>query len=161
SARSFAATARVVLRTYRSRFAGKDLLTNGMSLVGQLTKILLDRGVPIWLSAGVTEIVTDGGTVVGVRASRNGVPALIRGRHGVLLAAGGMDHNGEMRLKYSQQTQPNDGAWSLGNAGNTGEVLAAAIALGAKTDYMDEAVWLLLPRFEMARSTLSQARQLP
>jgi len=66
-----------------------------------------------------------------------------------------------MRLKYTASTQPNEGAWSLGNPGNTGEVLAAAIALGAKTDYMDEAVWLPGPRLEMAGSTLNLARQFP
>jgi 3-oxosteroid 1-dehydrogenase len=161
SAAYFLVTARVVLRTYLSRLRGQDLLTNGMSLVGQLTKILLDRGVPIWLNAGVEEIVMEGGRVVGVRGTRGGAPVLVRASRGVLLAAGGFEHNGEMRLKYSAQTQPNEGAWSLGNAGNTGEVLAAAIAVGAKTDYMDEAVWLMTPGREMAGSTLSIARQFP
>lgn len=66
SARSFRTTARVVLRTYWSRLSGKDLFTNGMSLIGQLTMMLLDRGVPIWLSTGVTEILIEGGRVVGV-----------------------------------------------------------------------------------------------
>ncbi|MGH3253113.1 MAG: FAD-binding protein [Trebonia sp.] len=161
SPRSFAATARVVLRTYLSRLRGQDLFTNGMSLIGQLTKLLLDCGVPIWLNAGVEELVVEGGRVVGVRAARNGAPTLIRARRGVLLAAGGFERNGEMRIKYSAETQPNEGAWTLGNAGNTGEVLAAAIALGAKTDYLDEAVWLPGPRLEMARSTVAQARQYP
>ena len=55
-----------------------------------------------------------------------------------------------MRLKYSDDTQPNDGTWTMANLGNTGEVLAAAIALGAKTDYMDEAVWNPVPRPELA-----------
>jgi 3-oxosteroid 1-dehydrogenase len=161
SVRSFGVTARVVLRTYRSRLRGQDLFTNGMSLVGQLTRLLLDRGVPIWLNASVEELVTDGGRVVGVRADRNGASTLVRAGRGVLLAAGGFEHGGEMRLKYTAGTQPNEGAWSLGNPGNTGEVLAAAIALGAKTEYMDEAVWLPGPRLEMAGSTLNLARQFP
>jgi 3-oxosteroid 1-dehydrogenase len=158
---AFTLTARVVLRTYLSRLRGKDLFTNGMSFAGQMTKLLLDAGVPVWLDTAVDELVVDGGRVVGVRASRNGEPALVRGRHGVLLAAGGYEHNSEMRLKYSGDTQRNDGSWSIGNPGNTGEVLAAAIALGAKTAYMDEAIWLPTPPLEMRASSLSAARDYP
>ena len=152
---------RVVLRTYVSRLRGQDLFTNGKSFAGQLTKILLDRGVPIWLDTAVDDLAVEDGRVVGVRAVRDGAPMLIRGRRGVLLAAGGYERNAEMRLKYTAATQPSDGQWSWGNPGNTGEVLAAAIALGAKTEYMDEAIWLLSPRKEMAGSTLTIARQYP
>ena len=38
--------------------------------------------------------------------------------------------------------QPNEGKWSIANAGDTGEVLQAAMRLGAKTDLLDEAWWL-------------------
>ena len=158
---AFLTTARVVARTYLARLRGQDLFTNGMSLVGQLTKILLDHGVPIWLDTAVGELVTDGGRVMGVRAVRDGTPTLIRGRRGVLLAAGGYERNPEMRLKYTAGSQPNDARWTWGNPGNTGEVLAAAIALGAKTEYMDEAIWLPSPRREMGGSTLTIARQYP
>ena len=158
---SFLTTARVVLRTYVSRLRGQDLFTNGKSFAGQLTKILLDRGVPIWLDTAVDDLAVEDGRVVGVHAVRDGAPALIRGRRGVLLAAGGYERNAEMRLKYTAATQPSDGQWSWGNPGNTGEVLAAAIALGAKTEYMDEAIWLPSPRKEMGGSTLTIARQYP
>jgi 3-oxosteroid 1-dehydrogenase len=158
---SFLTTARVVLRTYVSRMRGQDLFTNGKSFAGQLTKILLDRGVPIWLDTAVDDLVVEDGRVVGVHAVRDGAPVLIRGRRGVLLAAGGYERNAEMRLKYTAATQPSDGQWSWGNPGNTGEVLAAAIALGSKTEYMDEAIWLPSPRKEMGGSTLTIARQYP
>jgi 3-oxosteroid 1-dehydrogenase len=158
---SFLTTARVVLRTYVSRLRGQDLFTNGKSFAGQLTKILLDRGVPIWLDTAVDDLAVADGRVVGVHAVRDGAPVLIRGRRGVLLAAGGYERNAEMRLKYTAATQPSDGQWSWGNPGNTGEVLAAAIALGAKTEYMDEAIWLPSPRKEMGGSTLTIARQYP
>jgi 3-oxosteroid 1-dehydrogenase len=158
---SFLTTARVVLRTYLARMRGQDLFTNGKSLAGQLTKLLLDRGVPIWLDTAVGDLAVEDGRVVGVRAVRDGAPALIRGRCGVLLAAGGYERNPEMRLKYTAATQPSDGQWSWGNPGNTGEVLAAAIALGAKTAYLDEAIWLPSPRKEMGGSTLTNARDYP
>ena len=158
---SFLTTARVVLRTYVSRLRGQDLFTNGKSFAGQLTKILLDHEVPIWLDTAVDDLAVEDGRVVGVHAVRDGAPVLIRGRRGVLLAAGGYERNAEMRLKYTAASQPSDGQWSWGNPGNTGEVLAAAIALGAKTDYMDEAIWLPSPRKEMGGSTLTIARQYP
>jgi 3-oxosteroid 1-dehydrogenase len=150
--KSFAITMRVVGRTYGSRLMGKDLLTNGMSLIGQLTKIVVDSGIPLWLNTPVEELITEGGRVVGVRAVRNGRSITVRGEKGVLLSAGGFERNPEMRLKYTKDTQPNDGTWTMANLGNTGEVLAAAIALGAKTDYMDEAVWNPVPRLELAAS---------
>jgi 3-oxosteroid 1-dehydrogenase len=160
SPHSFLVTMQVMARTYLSRWRGQDLFTNGMSLIGQLTKIALDAAVPLWLNTGVEELVVEGGRVVGVRALRNGVPVLVRGERGVLLSAGGFERNPEMRTKYSADTQPNDGQWTIANLGNTGEVLAAAIALGAKTDYMDEAVWLPTPRLELG-GAFSQARQYP
>jgi 3-oxosteroid 1-dehydrogenase len=65
----------------------------------------------------------------------------IEARKGVLLAAGGFSRNADMRRRYSGD-QPNDGRWSIANAGDTGEVLHAAMQLGAKTDLLDEAWWL-------------------
>lgn len=161
SPRSFAITARVALRTWISRAMKKDLLTNGMSMLGQLTKIAVDAGIPIWLNTPVSELIVEGGRVVGVKAVRDGETISVRGDRGVLLSAGGFEHNPEMRRKYSEPTQPNEGKWTAACPGNTGEVLAAAIALGAKTDYMDEAVWLPGPRRDFGMSSLSQARQKP
>jgi len=161
SFRSLRTTVRVGARTYLGKWRGKDLYTNGMSLVGQLTKILVEAGVPLWLNTGVEDLVVEGGRVVGVRAVRNGEPVLVRGTRGVLLAAGGFERNPEMRKKYSADTQPNDGQWTMANAGNTGEVLAAAIAVGAKTDYMDDAVWLPNPRMEIAGTAVALGRQYP
>jgi 3-oxosteroid 1-dehydrogenase len=161
SPKAFQTIVGAVARTYVSRMMGKDLFTNGMSLIGQLTKIVLEAGIPIWLNTGVEELVVEGGRLVGVRANRNGVPVLVRGNRGVLLSAGGFERNPEMRTKYTKDTQPNDGSWTIANLGNTGEVLAAAIALGARTDYMDEAVWNPTPRLELAASNLYGARQYP
>lgn len=161
SLRSFVVAARVALRTYRGRLMRKDLVTNGESLVSQLTKILVDKHVPIWLDTAVEELIVEDGVVVGVRATRGGRRVDIRGERGVLLSAGGFERNAEFRSKVTAGTQPNDGSFSMANPGNTGEVLQAAMALGAKVDYMDDAVWLLVPRLQMAGSTLMVARQYP
>jgi 3-oxosteroid 1-dehydrogenase len=86
---------------------------------------------------------------------------LIRARRGVLLAAGGFAHNPEMRKEYGGD-QPNRARWSIANPGDTGETIRAAMRLGAKTDFMDEAWWLPSPRTgRFGQSTLDQARQRP
>lgn len=98
--------------------------------------------------------------MVGVRALHDGEPVVIRARKGVLLAAGGFGRNAEMRRKYSA-AQPNEAQWTVTNPGDTGEVLAAAIGLGAATDLLDEAWWLPSTTRELSGSTLGQARQRP
>jgi 3-oxosteroid 1-dehydrogenase len=87
------------------------------------------------------DLIVEDGRVVGARVSRDGVPLNVEARKGILLAAGGFGHNKEMRRRYSGD-QPNEGQWSIANAGDTGEVLETAMRLGAKTDLLDEAWWL-------------------
>lgn len=143
--RAFAVAARVFLRTAIARARRRQLLTNGASLIAQMLKALIDLSdgdPPLWTQAAMTDlVVVDDGRVVGVRVVRDGRPLTVEARKGVLLAAGGFGHNEEMRRRYSGN-QPNEGKWSIANAGDTGEVLEAAMRLGAKTDLLDEAWWL-------------------
>ena len=115
----------------------------------------------IWTDAPLEDLVVEGGRVVGVKVPRAGRSVFVRARGGLLLSAGGFAHNPEMRKEYSGN-QPNEGKWSIANPGDTGEAIRAAMALGAKTDLMDEAWWLPSPRTgRFGQSTLDQARQRP
>jgi 3-oxosteroid 1-dehydrogenase len=160
----FVTAARVFARSKAAQLRRKNLLTNGASLIGQLTKVLIDlRGdPPVWAESPVEDLVVEGGGVTGVRATRNGAPVLIEARKGVLLAAGGFAHNADMRRRYSGN-QPNEAQWSIANAGDTGEVLQTAIGLGAKTDLLDEAWWLPSASRALgaAAASVGQARQRP
>lgn len=161
SVRAFAVSARVVLRTFAARARRQALLTNGASLIGQMLAIAIARDIPVWTDAPLDELIIEDGRLVGVRTARGGAPVLIRARRGVLLAAGGFAHNAEMRGEFGGD-QPNRAKWSIANPGDTGEVLQAAIRLGAQTDLMDEAWWLPSPRTgKFGQSTLDQARQRP
>jgi 3-oxosteroid 1-dehydrogenase len=161
SAGAFAVSARVVVRTSMAKLRGQDLLTNGASLIGQMLKIALDRGIPVWPEAPLEELVVEDGRVAGVRTTREGSPVSVRARQGVILASGGFAHNAEMRQEFGGD-QPNKARWSISNPGDTGEVLREAMRLGAKTDLMDEAWWLPSPRTgRFGQSTLDQARQRP
>lgn len=142
--RAFAVATRVFLRTALARARRRQLLTNGASLIAQMLKALLDLSdgnPPLWTDAAMADLIVDDGRVVGVRVVRDGKSTTVEARKGVLLAAGGFGHNKEMRRRYSGN-QPNEGKWSIANAGDTGEVLEAAMRLGAKTDLLDEAWWL-------------------
>src|SRR3954470_18996873 len=88
SVRAFAASARVAIRTALARARRQDLLTNGASLIAQMLKIALDRGIQVWTEAPLEDLVVEDGRVAGVRVTRAGTPALVEARRGVLLAAG-------------------------------------------------------------------------
>jgi 3-oxosteroid 1-dehydrogenase len=157
---SFAVAARVFARTVVARARRRELLTNGASLVGQIMKVLLADGVSVWTDAAADDLVIEDGRVVGVRVTRQGSTTMIEAKKGVLLAAGGFAHNAAMRRKYGGE-QPNEGEWSIANAGDTGEVLETAMGLGAKTDLLDEAWWLPSPTMALGASSLGAARQRP
>jgi 3-oxosteroid 1-dehydrogenase len=160
SVRSFAVTARIMLRTLAAKLLRRPLLTNGSSLVGQMVELAVARRIPIWLETPLDELVVEDGRVTGVRVTRDGTTITVQARKGVLLAAGGFAHNREMRLKHGGDQQTT-GEWSISNPGDTGEVLATAMALGAQTDLLDEAWWLPNPSRYFGMSALNSARQRP
>ena len=142
--RAFAVAMRVFARTMAARVRRREMLTNGASLIAQMLKALIGLGdgePPLWTNAAMEDLLVEDGRVVGARVKRYGATLSIKARRGVLLAAGGFGHNADMRRRYSGN-QPNEGKWSIANAGDTGEVLQTAMRLGAKTDLLDEAWWL-------------------
>jgi 3-oxosteroid 1-dehydrogenase len=142
--RAFAVAMRVFARTIAARIRRREMLTNGASLIAQMLESLIglaDGRPPLWTNTTMEDLIVEDGRVVGARVKRDGATLSIEARRGVLLAAGGFGHNADMRRRYSGD-QPNEGKWSIANAGDTGEVLQAAMRLGAKTDLLDEAWWL-------------------
>ncbi|WP_204807381.1 FAD-binding protein [Mycobacterium riyadhense] len=166
SPRAFAVAAKVFARTNAARIARRQMLTNGASLIGQMLKVLIalsDGHPPLWTNAAMDDLIVEDGRVVGARVIHDGAAVNIAARKGVLLAAGGFGHNAEMRRRYSGD-QPNEGQWSIANAGDTGEVLQTAMRLGAKTDLLDEAWWLpsvFIANGGAAAASLGSGRQRP
>ena len=131
----------VLARTAKAKVKGQQLLSNGAALIAHMLDHALRKEIPIWTETGCRDLIVEDGRVVGVVAERHGKEMRIRARRGVLLAAGGFARNAEMRREFSEG-QPNDASWTSANPGDTGEVIQAAMELGAAVDLMDEAWWV-------------------
>jgi 3-oxosteroid 1-dehydrogenase len=122
----------------RAGESGRNTLSGGQSLIARLATVLVREGGTIRTNLPVTGLVTDdsvdgGGRVTGVAALSPEGPVEIGARRGVLLAAGGFEGNEAMRRDHDV---PGDSAWTMAPRGtNTGEPIAAAVALGAATDF--------------------------
>ncbi len=139
-----ALTLRLMLRyaldlPWRLRSKRDRALTMGNALVGRLRLSLRDRGIPLWLETPARELVLEDGRVVGVVAEREGRRVRIRARHGVILAAGGFEGSQALREKYLPN--PTRAEWSAANPQNTGDALLMGLAVGAATDFLDDAWW--------------------
>ena len=84
----------------RLRGLPDNRLTLGQSLAAQLRYALKRRRVPLWLNTPLLELVEEGGRVCGVVVEKDGAPFRIEARKGVLLAAGGFDHDQELRQRF-------------------------------------------------------------
>jgi 3-oxosteroid 1-dehydrogenase len=140
SPRAVRTALRVARRTATGRLRGEQRVANGAALVAQTLKAALAEEVSVWTDTGLTELVMEDGRVTGVAATRHGRPVRIRARRAVLLASGGFARNPQMRATWSKQ--PNTGAWTSANPGDTGEAIQAAMAHGAAVDLMDDAWWI-------------------
>jgi 3-oxosteroid 1-dehydrogenase len=128
---------RFVGRTVGGLARGKLLVGIGAGLACSFLDTVVQRqGAQLWLEAPLTELLTEGGRVVGVRTTHDGRPVTVRARRGVMIASGGFDHNVDWRQKYHGI----DGSPS-GNPGNLGAPIALAQNLGAALELMDDAWW--------------------
>lgn len=131
--------ARVFWRLVSYRLRGREPLTLGASLIGQLLYLCLQRSIPIWLESPLVELLTENGAVVGAVVRHQGRLVRIRARGGVLLAAGGFAHNRAMRERY--HPHPITTEWTSAAPSDTGDAIQAAQAIGAAVDLMDDAWW--------------------
>lgn len=133
-----AALVRKSIYTERYGHSEDEILVGGRALIGRALAAFLETGSGVLkTNTALTELIVEDGRVVGVGAVRDGEQVRFRASRGVLLAAGGFEHNAELRAKYG--TLPATAEWSDGADANVGEALMAGIAVGADTDLMDEA----------------------
>jgi len=122
------------------RWGRSRRICTGCAGVARLRLSLRDRGIPMWLETPMLELLQDeAGRVCGAVVERHGRRLQIRARRGVVLAAGGFEHDQSMREHYLPR--PTNHKWSAGVATNTGDAIREGIRVGAATRLMNEAWW--------------------
>lgn len=130
---------KLIWRMVKARVFGERMAAIGQSLMARMRLALRDHGIPLWLSAPMTELVTDlDGKVVGAVVERNGRAQRVGARRGVVLASGGFDHDMEWRRQHLPELEKD---WSFGNPAATGDGIRAGEKVGGSTDLLDEAWW--------------------
>jgi tricarballylate dehydrogenase len=100
----------------------------GEGLIADHTRVARQLGVDIRYGTSVTDLIVEGGRVVGVQIGSGRERRELRAQS-VILAAGGFEANPEARRRYLGEGWEN--AKVRGTPYNTGELLQAALDIGA------------------------------
>lgn len=117
----------------------REYMAGGQALAAGLFAGCVEAGIPIWTRTSLVELLEEDGAVVGAVLEQDGKRVTVKTRKGVVLAAGGFDHNMAMRQKYQSESLKAD--ISLGAESNEGDAIVAAQKLGADLRLMNEAWW--------------------
>lgn len=142
--------AKVAARLVQAKAKGTDMVARGQALMAALGLGVIEAGIPMWLSSPVTDLLSDGNRITGVKILRDvttnddgsytgGEEQVLTAKYGVIMCSGGFENNAEMRKKY--QRAPIGSDWTVGVKGNTGEVIEYAIDKGAAVSFMEDAWW--------------------
>ncbi len=146
--RGKAVLVKLIWRMFRARVFGDRMAAIGQSLAARMRLALKEHNIPLWLSSPMTELITDvDGAVIGAVVEREGRQQRIGARHGVILAAGGFDHDMEWRRQHLpvldrvHDLAGGENDWSFGNPASMGDGIRAGEKVGGSTDLLDEAWW--------------------
>jgi succinate dehydrogenase/fumarate reductase flavoprotein subunit len=128
SAASALHVARMVARHARDRLTHSrgTRLVNGNALIAKLAVNAFARGIPLWVSTPIVELVREDGRIAGAIVERDGRRVHITARRGVVLACGGFPAGDEKRRVYTYVSKQA----SLPPPGNTGDGLRLAQTAG-------------------------------
>jgi len=119
---------------------GRRYAAGGQALAAGMFAGVLRAGIPVWTESPVVELVTDGDRVTGAVVDRAGTRVTVHATRGVVLAAGGFDHDMAWRRKFQSESLADHA--SLGAEGNTGDAIRLAQeTCGAAVGLMDQAWW--------------------
>lgn len=116
----------------------RDYVAGGQALAAGLYAGVLAAGIPVWTETSLVRLVTEDGRVTGAVLQQDGREVTVTARQGVVLAAGGFDHDMAMRHQHQSEMLEN---WSFGSEGNTGDAIKAAVSVDAGTALMDQSWW--------------------
>ncbi|MEV0700285.1 3-ketosteroid-delta-1-dehydrogenase [Saccharopolyspora sp. NPDC050389] len=121
------------------KLLGREYVAGGQALAAGLYAGVLRAGIPVWTRTSLQRLTAEDGRVTGAVLEQGGREVTVRARRGVVLAAGGFDHNIALRREF--QSEALEPGWSLGNQGNTGDAIRIGREVGADVDLMDQAWW--------------------
>lgn len=115
-------------------------LTLGHALIGSLYLSLKEKGGELWLNAPMVSLIHQNGKVTGANIRKDRQTIAVTATRGVILAAGGFEHNASLRAE--SLPQPTTPDWSVSQECNTGDAHQACQPLDAAFDLMEEAWWI-------------------
>lgn len=118
---------------------GRRYLAGGQALAAGLFAGVLRAGIPIWTDTALARLIVEGQRITGAVVAHEGREITVTANRGVVLAAGGFDHDMEMRHKFQSATLGKN--MSLGAETNTGDALRIGQDFGAAIDSMNQAWW--------------------
>lgn len=128
----------------KDRILRRQTVANGAAIQGRMLQIALRHGVELQTSVPFRRFMVEDGRVVGVIIERSGKEVEVRARDGVIVNAGGFSRNKAFRQHVMDG--PTSDEWTSANPGDTGEAIEAMMAIGAATDCLDTAWWVVTSR---------------
>lgn len=140
---------------------GRRYVAGGQALAAGLFAGVLRSDIPIWTDTELKRLTVDDGRVSAAVLDHAGREVAVTARCGIVLAAGGFDHDMAMRSKFQSESLGEH--FSLGADTNTGDAIHAAQEVGAATDLMDQAWWFpaVAPLPGSSPSVMLAERSLP
>lgn len=135
---------RFAMLVAKDKLTGRQTVGNGGAIQGRMLQIALREGVNIQLNSPGKGFIVEDGRVVGVKVEREGKLVEVRARQGVIINVGGYSHNKAFRQKVTDGPSGNE--WTSSNPGDTGEMIQSMMDLGAATDCLDTAWWVVTSR---------------
>lgn len=139
---------------------GREYVAGGQAVAGGLFAGVLDAAIPFWLDTVLVRLIEEGGRVTGAVLRQGEREVTVTARRGVVLAAGGFDH--DMAWRHEVQS-PALGHWTHGSPGNLGRGISAAMEVGAAATLLDQAWWFpsIAPVPGQAPTVMLAERSLP
>ncbi|MFA5941601.1 MAG: FAD-dependent oxidoreductase [Sinimarinibacterium sp.] len=129
--------ARVLGRAIADKLRGRQRVTAGQALQGQMLHAALKAGVEIQLNAAVSQLVVENGRVAGVIVGSDAGDRRIGAQLGVLINAGGFSRNQRMLDRHIPGTLA---SWSSTIEADTGEMIEEGLRIGAAAAQLAERI---------------------
>jgi len=125
----------------RDKLTKRVTVASGGAIQGRMLQIALREGVELQINTAAKRSIMEDGRVVGVVVDHGGREVEVRARDAVLVNVGGFSRNKAFRERVTDG--PTSDEWTSANPGDTGEMIQAMMDIGAATDCLDTAWWVV------------------